>query len=56
MLIVFIEKDGDGFYAFCPALPGLHVGGDTKQEVIQNAKDAVHVYIRSMIKHGEKIA
>lgn len=50
-----IEKDGDGFHAFCPVLPGLHVGGDTKDEVLEYAKDAVIAYLQSMIKHGEAL-
>ena len=52
---VLVEPDGDEFHAFCPALPGLHVGGYTKQELLQNVEDAVYVYLRSMIDHEEPL-
>ncbi len=54
-IVVHIEHDDCGFHAFCPALFGLHVGGDTRQEVIQNAEDAVYIYLQSMIQHGEQL-
>jgi predicted RNase H-like HicB family nuclease len=52
---VYIEKDGDVFYAFSPTLPGLHVEGETEEEVIQNAKDAAFAYLVSLIKHKEPL-
>ncbi|MBM4136005.1 MAG: type II toxin-antitoxin system HicB family antitoxin [Nitrospira sp.] len=48
------EEDG-GYHAFCPALPGCHTQGDTYDEAIENIKDAIRVYIESLISHGEKI-
>ena len=50
-----VEPDEGGFHAFCPALSGLHVGGDTKEEALQNAKEAAKAYIVSLMKHGEPI-
>lgn len=50
-----VEKDGDGYYAYCPALDGVHVGGDTKEEAIENAQDAAIAYIESLIKHNDPI-
>lgn len=55
VIVVFIEEDGNAYHAFCPVLPGLHVGGDTKQETVQNAEDAVHIYLQSMRDHGETL-
>lgn len=52
---IFIEPDEDGFHAFCPALKGLHVGGRTEEEAIQNAGDAAIIYLKSLIRHGEPI-
>ena len=51
----FIEPDGDGFHGYCPALKGLHVAGDTEDEVEQFACEAAGAYIRSLIKHDEPI-
>ncbi len=50
-----IEKDGDGFYAYCPSLKGLHIDGKTQEEVIKNVSDAIPIHIASMIKHGEEL-
>lgn len=52
---VFIEKDGDGYYAYAPALKGLHVGGDTLEEAIQNARDGVDLYLTSLLDHNEPL-
>ncbi|MDO8672010.1 MAG: type II toxin-antitoxin system HicB family antitoxin [Dehalococcoidia bacterium] len=52
---VVVEPDEDGFHACCPALKGLHVDGDTKEEALRNAQDAVLAYLDSLIKHGDAI-
>jgi predicted RNase H-like HicB family nuclease len=52
---VTVEKDGERFHAFCPALPGLHVDGDTAEEALECVKDAAIVYLESMLKHGEAL-
>jgi len=52
---VVVEPDDNGFHAYCPALKGLNVGGDTEQEALQTAGDAATLYIKSLIRHGESI-
>jgi predicted RNase H-like HicB family nuclease len=54
-VLVIVEPDDGGFHAFCPALKGLHTCGDTQDEAIENAQDAVIAYIRSIIKHGDPL-
>lgn len=36
-----------------PALPGLTTEGDTLEEAIANARDAIALWIKSAEKHGE---
>lgn len=36
---IIVEKDENGFYAYCPELKGLLVGGSTKAEIHQNVPD-----------------
>ena len=48
-----IEEDGEGFYAYCPTLKGLHIDGSTREEALENLRTAVALYIESLIKHGE---
>ena len=55
-LLVTLEEDEDSFIvASCPALPGCHSQGRTKEEAIANIKEAIRGYIASMRKHGELI-
>ena len=52
---VIVEHDRPGFHAYCPALKGLHTSGDTEKEALENAKDAVIAYLKSLIKHNDPI-
>ena len=52
---VILEKDGDSFHAFCPAFKGLHVDGKNEKEALRNAAEAVHVYVKSLVSHGEPL-
>lgn len=53
---VTFEQDEDGFIVVsCPALPGCHSQGRTREEAIANIKEAIQGYITSMRKHGEPI-
>lgn len=55
ILDIVVEPDGAGFHAYCPILRGLHVAGDTEQEALKNAGDALSAYMASMIKHGDPL-
>ena len=53
---VIIEQDEDGvFVAEAPALPGCVSQGNTRQEALDNIKDAIKVYLESLRKHDEPI-
>jgi predicted RNase H-like HicB family nuclease len=53
---ITLEKDEDGFIvASCPALPGCHSQGKTRQEAIINIEEAIRGYIASKRKHGEPL-
>lgn len=52
---IIVKPDDCGFHAYCPALKGLHVCGDTEKEALKNAKDAAIAYLESLIKHGDPI-
>ena len=46
------EAEG-GYHAMCPTLPGCHSEADTLDEAVINIREAIAVYIESMIAHGE---
>lgn len=52
---IIIEPDEEGFHAYCPDFPGLHMCGDTKEEAFENAKDAVKGFLMVKLKYGERI-
>jgi len=47
-LPVVIEKDEDGYYAYCPALEGCHTQGDTYEEVLINIREAISLYVSTL--------
>lgn len=52
---VVIEKDEDGYFAYCPELQGCYSQGDTYEEVLENIKDAVKLHIMDRLEEKEKI-
>jgi predicted RNase H-like HicB family nuclease len=53
---VVIEKDEDGYYAFCPLLQGCYTQGDTYEEVLTNIKDAIRLHVEDRLESGEEIS
>lgn len=52
---VVIEKDNDGYFAFCPELQGCYTQGDAYEEVSENIKDAIRLHIEDRVESGEEI-
>jgi len=52
---VIIEKDVDGFFAFCPQLQGCSTQADNYEEILENIKDAIRLNIEDRIENGEEI-
>jgi predicted RNase H-like HicB family nuclease len=50
---IFEPQPDGGYHAKCPSLPGCHSEGDTLQEADANIREAIGVYVESMIAHGE---
>ncbi len=50
-----IEKDEDGYYAFCPALQGCYTNGDTFEEARANLVDAIRLHVEDRLPDGETI-
>ncbi len=47
--IVF-SRDKDGYYVYCPELPGCQSQGDTFEEARENIQEAVELYLETMSK------
>jgi predicted RNase H-like HicB family nuclease len=53
---VLLEQDEDGIYvAEVPALPGCLSQGDTREEALNNIKEAIAAYLESLADHDEPI-
>jgi len=53
---VITEQDEDGvFVVECPAIPRCNSQRSTYDEALENIKDALHGYVESIEKHGERV-
>jgi predicted RNase H-like HicB family nuclease len=53
---VLLRKEPEGGYTvIVPSLPGCVTYGDTIEEAIKMAKEAIDLYIDSLKEHGEEI-
>ena len=56
VLKVTLNEEEDGRWsASVPALPGCSSWGYSKQEALDNIKDAAEIYIEDMIESGEAL-
>jgi len=52
---VVLEREAEGgYHVSCPALPGCHTEGETVDEALANAREAISAYLESMIAHNEQ--
>jgi predicted RNase H-like HicB family nuclease len=47
-LSVVLEKDENGYYAWCPELKGCQSQGESLDEALSNSREAVELYLESM--------
>jgi predicted RNase H-like HicB family nuclease len=47
-----VERDGDWFIAFCPELPGANGQGKTKDECLENLKEAIALILEDRREEG----
>ncbi|MHB1664622.1 MAG: type II toxin-antitoxin system HicB family antitoxin [bacterium] len=53
-VIIVIEKDEYGYYAYCPELKGCQTQGDSYEEAIDNIKEAIELYLETLTKVERK--
>lgn len=52
---VVVEKDEEGYFAYCPELQGCYTQGDTFEDVIENMKDAIRLHVEDRLANNEII-
>ena len=53
-LNILIEKDDDGYFAYCPELPGCHSQGDTFEKVMANIREAAELYLETLPRSEQR--
>jgi len=51
---IIMEDETGGYVAFVPALPGCHTQGDTLQELLENVKEAIELYLETLTEEEKK--
>ncbi len=53
---ILLRKEPEGGYTvIVPSLPGCVTYGDTVDDAIEKAKEAIELYIESLKEHGEDV-
>ncbi len=47
---VIFSKDENGYYVYCPELPGCYSQGESFEEAKTNIKEAVELYLETRTK------
>lgn len=50
---IVIEKDVDGYYAYCPQLQGCYAQGETYEEAMSNIEDAIKLHLEDRVDEKE---
>jgi predicted RNase H-like HicB family nuclease len=50
--VIFEKEEEGGYHIFCPALPGCHTQGETIDEGTRNIREAIQLYIDSLVEDG----
>ena len=53
--VCVVEKDEDGYFAYCPQLQGCYTQGDTYEEAVANLRDAIRLHIEDRLEDKEPI-
>lgn len=52
---VLVEREGSGFIASCPALPGCYATGRSRGEVLRSLREAIRVHIEDRMGDNEAV-
>jgi len=50
---VVVEKDKDGFFAYCPSLQGCYTQGISYEDVLKNIKDVIKLCVFDDKSYGK---
>lgn len=50
--VQFLQDEGGYWVVECPSLPGCATQGKTKEEALQNIREAIDLYIEALEERG----
>jgi predicted RNase H-like HicB family nuclease len=53
--LIFAPEDTGGYHVYAPDLPGLHTQGDTLDEAVANAEEALQLYVEGLREEGRPL-
>jgi predicted RNase H-like HicB family nuclease len=53
--LVFEPQEEGGYHVYSPDLPGLHTQGDDMDDAMENANEAVALYVEGLREDGESL-
>jgi predicted RNase H-like HicB family nuclease len=53
--VILIPEEEGGYSVEVPALPGCYTQGETREEALAMAKDAIGLYLESLVADGEPV-
>lgn len=53
--LIFEPQDGGGYHVYAPELPGLHTQGEDMDDALENANEAVALYVEGLREDGESL-
>lgn len=52
--VIIMEDETGGYIAFVPALPGCHTQGENLQELMENVKEAMELYLETLTEEEKR--
>ena len=52
---VVMEKDDEGFFAWCPELQGCYTQGATDEEAVEALRDVIRLHVEDRLANHESI-
>jgi predicted RNase H-like HicB family nuclease len=51
-IVIFEKEEEGGHHVFCPTLPGCHTQSETIDEGIRSIREAIQLYVESLVEDG----
>lgn len=53
--VILEPAEEGGYTVYCPSLPGCVSEGETRGQALENIKEAIALYIESLVAHNEPV-